>query len=206
MAHVLHHAAAVTRAAPRALVIADMPFLSFQVSPPQAVRNAGRLLQEAGVEAVKVEGGERMLAAIEAILRADIPVLGHLGLTPQSVHRLGGYRVQGRSRAARARLRHEARLLEAAGCFGIVLEAIPADLAGEIRAVVRIPTIGIGAGADCDGQVLVLHDLLGLLPGPTPRFVHRFADLGTAVRAGIEAYALAVRSGRFPGPEHEYPA
>lgn len=206
MAHLLHHAAAVMRAGPRALVIADMPFLSFQISPRQAVRNAGRLLQEAGVEAVKLEGGERILPAVEAILRADIPVLGHLGLTPQSVHRLGGYRVQGRSREARARLRREARLLEAAGCFGIVLEAIPADLAGEIRAAVRIPTIGIGAGSDCDGQVLVLHDLLGLLPGPAPRFVRRFADLGAAAREGIEAYARAVRAGRFPGPEHTYPA
>src|SRR5262245_53369824 len=159
MENVLHHTRAVARARPRALVIADMPFMSFQVSPRQAVRNAGRLIQEGGAEAVKLEGGERVLPAVEAIARADIPPLGHLGLTPQSVHRLGGYRVQGRSAEARARLRREARQLQDAGCFGIVLEAIPTGLAADIRAAIAIPTIGIGAGLDCDGQVLVLHDL-----------------------------------------------
>jgi 3-methyl-2-oxobutanoate hydroxymethyltransferase len=204
LADVLHHVRAVARARPRALVIADLPFMSFQVSPRQAVRNAGRLVQEGGAEAVKLEGGERMLPMVEAIARADIPVLGHLGLTPQSVHHFGGYRVQGRSAEARVRLRREARQLQDAGCFGIVLEAIPTGLAADIRAAVAIPTIGIGAGLDCDGQVLVLHDFIGLPGGPVPRFVQRFGDVGGAVRAAVDAYAAAVRQRRFPGAEHTY--
>jgi 3-methyl-2-oxobutanoate hydroxymethyltransferase len=204
MADMVRHTQAVARARPRAMVVADMPFLSFQVSPADALRNAGRLVQDAGAEGVKLEGGERSLPMVEAIARADIPVLGHLGLTPQSVHRLGGYRVQGRDRASRLRLRREARALEAAGCFGIVLEAIPAEVAGEIRAAVRIPTIGIGAGPDCDGQVLVLHDLLGLGLEPPPRFVRQFAALGVSVRAAVAAYAAAVRGREFPRAEHSY--
>ena len=202
--HILHHLQAVMRARPRALVVADMPFMSFQVSPRQAVRKAGRMIQEGGAEAVKLEGGERVLPMVEAIARADIPVLGHLGLTPQSVHRFGGYRVQGRTAEARRRLRREARQLQDAGCFGIVLEAIPAPLAAEISAALSIPTIGIGAGAGCDGQVLVLHDLLALHDGPMPRFVQRFANVGDVARAGVEAFAAAVRSGQYPRPEHEY--
>jgi 3-methyl-2-oxobutanoate hydroxymethyltransferase len=204
MEDMLRHSGAVARAKPRALLVADMPFLSFQVSPRAALRNAGRLVQEAGVEAVKLEGGERVLPMVEAILRADIPVLGHVGLTPQSIHRLGGYRVQGRERTSRARIRRDARLLEAAGCFAIVLEAVPADLAAEIRTDLRIPTIGIGAGPDCDGQVLVLHDLLGLGSEPPPRFVRQFANLGEAARDAIAAYARAVRQGEFPRAEHSY--
>ncbi len=202
--HMLHHVQAVARARPRALLVADLPFMSYQVSPQQAVRSAGRLVQHGGAEAVKLEGGERMLPMVEAIVRADIPVLGHLGLTPQSVHRMSGYRVQGRSAEARRRLRREARQLQDAGCFGLVLEAIPAALAAEIRTAVRIPTIGIGAGAACDGQVLVLHDLLGLTEGAMPRFVERFAMLGDAARTGVAAFAAAVRAGRYPRPEHEY--
>jgi 3-methyl-2-oxobutanoate hydroxymethyltransferase len=204
MRHVLHHTEAVARARPRALLVADMPFMSFQVSPRQAVRNAGRLVQKGGAEAVKLEGGERVLPMIEAIVRADIPVLGHLGLTPQSVHRFGGYRVQGRTPSARARLRREARLLQDAGCFGMVLEAIPAGLAAEITSELGIPTIGIGAGPGCDGQVLVLHDLLGLGSAPTPKFVRRFADLGGAAQAALLAYASAVREGEYPQDEHTY--
>lgn len=204
LADVLHHVRAVMRARPQALVIADLPFMSFQVSPRQAVRNAGRLMQEGGAEAVKLEGGERVLPMVEAIVRADIPVLGHLGLTPQSVHRFGGYRVQGRSAEARKRLRREARMLQDAGCFGIVLEAIPVDLAAEIRAALTIPTIGIGAGPSCDGQVLVLHDLIGLHDGPTPRFVRRFADTGAVVRGAVADFAQAVRSGEYPAAEHTY--
>ena len=204
LADILHHLRAVTRARPRALVIADLPFMSFQVSPRQAVRNAGRLLQEGGAEAVKLEGGERVLPMVEAIARADIPVLGHLGLTPQSVHRFGGYRVQGRSAEARRLLRREARMLQDAGCFGVVLEAIPTELAREIRTDLAIPTIGIGAGIDCDGQVLVLHDLIGLHDGVAPRFVRRFGEAGALVRAAVGEFATAVRSGRYPGPEHTY--
>jgi 3-methyl-2-oxobutanoate hydroxymethyltransferase len=204
MDDMVRHTQAVARAKPRALVVADMPFLSFQVSPRSALRHAGRLVQEAGAEAVKLEGGERVLPMVEAILRADIPVLGHVGLTPQSIHRLGGYRVQGRDRATRARIRRDARLLEAAGCFAIVVEAVPADLAGEMQAELRVPTIGIGAGPDCDGQVLVLHDLLGLGSTPPPRFVQQFAALGEAARDAIGAYARAVRRGEFPRAEHSY--
>lgn len=202
--HVLHHARAVTRARPRALVVADMPFMSFQVSPRQALRNAGRLVQEARVEAVKLEGGERVLPMVEAIARADIPVMGHLGLTPQSVHRIGGYRVQGRTAEAAARLQREARALQDAGCFALVLEAIPAALARQVTAAVAIPTIGIGAGGGCDGQVLVLHDILGLYAEHVPKFVRRFADLGAATRQALEAYARAVRTGDFPATEHTY--
>jgi 3-methyl-2-oxobutanoate hydroxymethyltransferase len=203
---ILHHTRAVARARPRALLVADMPFMTFQVSPRDTVRNAGRLVQKGGAEAVKLEGGERVLPMIEAIVRADIPVLGHLGLTPQSVHRLGGYRVQGRGAEARSRLRRDAKLLQDAGCFGLVLEAIPADLATEIGKSIEIPTIGIGAGAGCDGQVLVMHDLLGLTEGPAPRFVERFAQVGDAARAGFEAFAAAVRARRYPRVEHEYGA
>jgi 3-methyl-2-oxobutanoate hydroxymethyltransferase len=204
MEHVLHHAAAVTRARPRALVVADLPFMSFQVSPRHAVRNAGRLVQEAGAEAVKLEGGERVLPMVEAIARADIPVMGHLGLTPQSVHRFGGYRVQGRGTAAAARLRREAEQLQEAGCFALVLEAIPAALAGEITAALRIPTIGIGAGLQCDGQVLVTHDLLGLFDEFTPKFVQRYAEVGRVVRESAQTFAEDVRAGRFPRPQHTY--
>ena len=180
-------------------LIADLPFVSYQVSPRQAVRSAGRLLK-AGAAAVKLEGGERMAESIAACVRADIPVMGHVGLTPQSVHRLGGFKVQ---RDA-AQLLADAKAVEEAGAFAVVVECVPADLAAKVTASVSIPTIGIGAGPRCDGQVLVFHDLLGLYDGFRPKFVKRYAELGEAARSAIRAYCEEVRGGTFPGPEHEF--
>lgn len=201
----IHHARAVRRAVERALVVVDMPFMSFQVSREETVRNAGRILKETGAEAVKLEGGDEETAAhIRALVRAGIPVMGHLGLTPQSVHALGGYRVQGRDAEAAERLRTEASRLEDAGCFSIVLELVPAVLAGEISRSLQVPTIGIGAGAETDGQVLVLHDMLGLNETFRPRFVRRFGELGPAARSAISDYVAAVRAGQFPTAEHSF--
>lgn len=197
------HTAAVARGRRRAFLAADMPFLSFQVSPEEAVRNAGRLLR-AGAEAVKLEGGRSMEGSIRAIARCDIPVMGHVGLTPQSVHRMGGYRVQGKGQAARERLLDDALAVQDAGAFAVVLEGIPADLAGEITERLAIPTIGIGAGPRCDGQVLVIQDLLGLFEEFRPKFVKRFAELRGPVREAVEAYAKEVRAGTFPGKEHSF--
>jgi 3-methyl-2-oxobutanoate hydroxymethyltransferase len=204
MEHMVHHTQAVARSKPRAMVVGDLPFMSYQVSPEDALRNAGRLLKEAGAEAVKLEGGEKVVPMVEAIARADIPVMGHLGLTPQSVHQLGGYRVQGREADAAQRLQRDARLLQESGCFALVLEAIPDSLASLIQADLSIPVIGIGAGASCDGQVLVLHDMLGLYGEFVPRFVKRYADLAGITVAALESYIHDVRNGRFPGPEHSY--
>ena len=204
MAHMLHHVAAVARARPAGMVIGDMPFMSYQASVEDAVRNAGRMVQEGGAEAVKLEGGEAVRPMVEAIARAGIPVMGHVGLLPQSVHQLSGYRVQGRDAEAAERLRRDAEALEAAGCFALVLEAIPDSLGREITAGLRIPTIGIGAGPHCDGQVLVLHDLLGLNEAAVPKFVQRYAQLAETTRAALTAYVQDVRSGRFPGKEHSY--
>lgn len=201
---IIHHAAAVVRAKPRALVIGDMPFLSYTVSVPEAVKNAGRLVKEAGVEAVKLEGGRAMVPVIRAILRASIPVMGHLGLTPQSILRFGGYVVQGKSAAAAERLVEAARALEDAGCFAIVLEAIPVELAKRVTEAVSIPTIGIGAGPHCDGQVLVTHDILGIYDRMLPRFVKRYADVRGEMARAFRAYIDEVRSGVYPGPEHGY--
>jgi 3-methyl-2-oxobutanoate hydroxymethyltransferase len=198
----LHHCRAVARGARRPLLIGDMPFLSYQVSPEEAVRNAGRFLQQGGMDAVKVEGGRERLAAIEAILLAGIPVMGHIGLTPQSVHQLGGFRPQGRTAQAAVELLHDAVALEAAGCFAIVLESIPQELAAEISRRLTIPTIGIGAGAACDGQVLVTHDVLGLFDRFTPRFVKRYADLHGEMGRAFSAYMQEVESGQFPAQEH----
>jgi len=192
----------VARGARRPLLIGDMPFLSYQVSPEEAVRNAGRFLQQGGMDAVKVEGGRERLAAIEAILLAGIPVMGHIGLTPQSVHQLGGFRPQGRTAQAAVELLHDAVALEAAGCFAIVLESIPQELAAEISRRLTIPTIGIGAGAACDGQVLVTHDVLGLFDRFTPRFVKRYADLHGEMGRAFSAYIQEVESGQFPAQEH----
>jgi 3-methyl-2-oxobutanoate hydroxymethyltransferase len=194
-----YHTGMVVRGARRALVIADLPFLSYQASTAQAVRSAGKLLK-VGATAVKLEGGERMADAIAACVRADIPVMGHVGLTPQSVHRLGGFKVQ---RDA-GQVLSDARAVEAAGAFALVLECVPSDLAAQVTAAVSIPTIGIGAGPHCDGQVLVWHDLLGLYEGFRPKFVKRYAELGDAARAALTAYCQDVRDGTFPGPEHEF--
>jgi len=200
----IYHAAAVRRGAPRSLMLVDLPFLSYQVSVPEAIRNAGRVLQETGAQGVKLEGGRPMVETVRALVDRGIPVLGHLGLTPQSVHALGGYRVQGRDESAAERLLADARALQDAGACGIVLELLPAALARRISAALAIPTIGIGAGAGCDGQVLVLHDMLGLNEVFNPKFLKRYATLGESVRAAVRAYAAEVRDGSYPGPEHSF--
>jgi 3-methyl-2-oxobutanoate hydroxymethyltransferase len=195
---------AVTRGARRPLVIADMPFGTFQVSDEDALRNAIRFVKEAGADAVKLEGAGTMLSRVRAIVAAGIPVQGHIGLTPQSATMLGGFKAQGRTAEKALRLLADARALEAAGCFSVVLEAVPAPVARRISEELSIPTIGIGAGADCDGQVLVWHDLLGLYPGRTPRFVKRYAEIGETIRSALEAYAADVRERRFPEDQHTY--
>lgn len=200
----LHHCRAVARIRPELPIIVDMPYGSFHVSPQAAVRNALRLVKEGGAAAVKIEGGRVRAEVLAALLAAEIPVMGHLGLTPQSVHRFGGFKVQGRGTAAATRLLDEARFLESAGCFAIVLECIPAPLARRVTAALGIPTIGIGAGPDCDGQVLVWHDLLGLTPGAPPTFVQRYADLGGIAAEAVRRWAGDVRAGAFPGPEHTF--
>ncbi len=203
LSEMAHHLRAVVRAQPKALVVADLPFLSFQTSREDAVRNSGRLMKR-GAEAVKLEGGRRMLPQIEAILAADIPVLGHLGLTPQSVHQFGGYRVQGREREAADVLLQDALALERAGCFSIVLEGVPLELGRAITEALKIPTIGIGAGAHCDGQVLVLHDLIGMSFGKPARFVRRYAEAGDTIRNAIAQFREDVRAGRYPSAEESY--
>lgn len=203
MEDMVRHTEAAARGTRRAFLIADMPFLSYQPGPEEAIRNAGRLIR-AGAEAVKIEGGRNVESTIRAIVRCDIPVMGHVGLTPQSVHRMGGYRVQGKEEAQRQQLRDGARAVEEAGAFAMVLEGMPADLAGEITEELSVPTIGIGAGPRCDGQVLVMHDLLGLFEEFRPKFVKRFGELKRPVRDAIRAYADEVRSGKFPGREHSF--
>ena len=204
MEEMLCHVKAAARARTSALLIADMPFLSFQVSPEDAVRNAGMMLKEGGAEAVKIEGGRSMARTVEAIAAARIPVMGHIGLTPQAVHRLGGYRVQGKTDEAARELVEDARCLEAAGCFSMVLEGIPYSVAREITGSVSIPTIGIGAGPHCDGQVLVGHDILGLVEGDLPRFVRRYADLKADILSAFAGYVEDVRGGAFPTLEESY--
>ncbi len=202
MDEMLHHCRAVARGAKTALLIGDMPFMSFQVSVEEAVRNAGRFLQQGGMDAVKLEGGRERLDAVRAIVGAGIPVMGHLGLTPQSVHQLGGFRPQGKTASTARRLFEDAVLLEEAGCFSIVLESVPARLAEHISQKLSIPTIGIGAGAACDGQVLVTHDLLGLFERFTPKFVKKYADLHTEMQRTFTAYLTDVREHIFPAQEH----
>jgi 3-methyl-2-oxobutanoate hydroxymethyltransferase len=197
------HTGAAARGRRRALLVADMPFLSYQASVPDAIRNAGRLLQ-AGAEGVKLEGGRNAAETIRAIAKVDIPVMGHIGLTPQSVHRMGGYRVQGKTDTQRERLLDDAAVVQEAGAFAVVLEGMPAALAGEITKSLSIPTIGIGAGPQCDGQVLVMHDLLGLFDEFRPKFVKRFGELRQPVSDAVTAYAAAVREGTFPGKEHSF--
>ena len=195
---------AVTRGARRPLVIADMPFGSFQVSDDDAVANAVRFVKESDADAVKVEGAGPTLSRVRAIVGAGVPVMGHVGLTPQSATMLGGFKAQGRTAEKAERLYEEALALEAAGCFAIVLEAVPAPIAARVTEALSVPTIGIGAGGDCDGQVLVWHDLLGLYEGKAPRFVKRYADLAAEARRALETYAEDVRERRFPEEQHTY--
>ena len=200
----LHHTAAVARARTRALVIADMPFLSYHTGSADAVRNAGRFIQEAGAEGVKIEGGRRRAPIVRAIVEADIPVMGHIGLTPQSFNALGGYRVQGRDATAVDALLDDARAVEEAGAFCLVLEAVPAEVGSLITRTVSIPTIGIGAGSGCDGQILVLHDLVGLARTAPARFVRRYADLSAAMKEAVAAWSADVRAGAFPSDRESY--
>jgi 3-methyl-2-oxobutanoate hydroxymethyltransferase len=202
MEEMLHHCRAVSRGAKTALLIGDMPFMSYQVSVEEAVRNAGRFLQHGSMDAVKLEGGRERADAIRAITGAGIPVMGHLGLTPQSVHQLGGFRAQGKTAAAAKRLLEDALLLEEAGCFSLVLESVPARLAELVSQRINIPTIGIGAGAGCDGQVLVTHDLLGLFDRFTPKFVKKYASLHAEMRRAFGEFIDDVQARSFPGPEH----
>ncbi len=200
----VRHAGAVAGAAKRALVVGDMPFLSYQTSASEAVANAGRFLSQAGCAAVKVEGGRRVLAAVEAILAADIPVMGHVGLTPQSYRKFGGFKVQGREGAAAREILEDAAALSEAGCFAIVLECVPEGLAAEITRAIPVPTIGIGAGPSCDGQVLVFHDVMGLAPGVAPRFVRRYANLAPIIEEAARAFTRDVKSRSFPSKEESY--
>ena len=202
MDEMLHHCRAVARGAKTSLLVGDMPFMSYQVSVEEAVRNAGRFLQEGGMDAVKLEGGRERADAIRAIVGAGIPVMGHIGLTPQSVNQLGGFRAQGKTALAAKRLIEDALILEEAGCFSIVLEAVPAKLAELISKKLSIPTIGIGAGDGCDGQVLVTHDLLGLFDRFTPKFVKQYANFHNEMQKAFADYIEDVETKRFPAPEH----
>ena len=199
MSEMLYHLRCVVRGTKRALVVADLPFMSYQVSPRQAVKNAGRLLK-AGAHAVKLEGGVRMADAVAACVRADIPVMGHIGLTPQSVHRMGGFKVQRDADELLA----DARAVEQAGAFSLVVEGVPTDIGTKVTAAVTIPTVGIGAGPHCDGQVLVWHDLLGLYDGLRPKFVKRYAELGQLAKGAVAEYCAEVRAGTFPAAEHGF--
>ena len=204
LADMLHHVKAVARARPAAMVVGDLPFMSYQVSVEQAVRNAGRLVQEGGADAVKLEGGARVEATVRRIVEAGIPVMGHLGLTPQSVLAFGGYKVQARGEADQERLLRDARALEAAGCFALVLEGIPARLGAHVSRELSIPTIGIGAGAQCDIQVLVLHDLIGMTFGRLPRFVRQYANLREVMTEAIQNWSSDVKSGEYPNDKESY--
>jgi 3-methyl-2-oxobutanoate hydroxymethyltransferase len=195
---------AVARGSEHPLVVADMPFGSFQVSDEDALRNAIRFVKEAGADAVKLEGAGPSLSRVLALVGAGIPVMGHIGLTPQSATMLGGFKAQGRTAAKARRLLEDAAALEDAGCFAVVLEAVPAPVAARISERLTVPTIGIGSGPDCDGQVLVLHDVLGLYEGRSPRFARRYADIGAEIRAALERFGADVRSGAFPAEEHTY--
>ncbi len=203
MDEMLYHTKAVVRAKPRALVVADMPFMACQCGEIEALRNCGRMLKEGGAEAVKIEGGVNMAPIIRAVTEMDIPVMGHVGLTPQSVHRMGGYKVQGRKDQAE-RILEDAHAVQEAGAFAVVLEGIPAKLAARITETLEIPTIGIGAGPACDGQVLVIHDILGLCEKYSPKFVKRYADLAPVITEAAQRYVTEVREGTFPTEEHSF--
>lgn len=196
----IYHVRAVARGVDRCLLVADLPFLSYQVSTEQAIANAGRLIKEGNAHAVKMEGGTAMAQRIAAVVAAGIPVMGHVGLTPQSVHQLGGFKVQ----RDESRLLEDARAVANAGAFAIVVECVPRDTAAKITKAVDVPTIGIGAGSDCDGQILVTHDMLGMFDDVNPRFVKRYAQIGETIRKAVVEYGDDVRAGLFPGPEHEF--
>ena len=202
----LHHAKAVARGARQALLVGDMPFMSYHSSIEQAITSAGRFIQEAGMHAVKLEGGGRVVEITHRLTELGIPVMGHVGLTPQFVHHMGGFKVQGKTEAQAAQITADAKALEQAGAFSIVLEGVPSKLAASITEALRIPTIGIGAGPATDGQVLVFHDMLGITTGKAPKFVKRYANLAEEITRAATAYAEDVRTGKFPGPEHEYSA
>jgi len=204
MDDMVHHTKAVVRGAKNAMVVADMPFLSYHISVTEAVRNAGRLIQEGGAQAVKLEGGEERLPVVKAILEAEIPIVGHIGLTPQSVNQFGGFKVQGKDIETARKLIRDAKLLEEAGVFAIVLEGVPSALAEKITASLSIPTIGIGAGKYCDGQVLVINDTLGMFKGHIPKFVKKFTNLEPLIVDALKAYKSEVEAGTFPGPEHGF--
>lgn len=204
MQEMIHHTAAVVRAVKTALVVADMPFMSYQVSVEQAIENAGRFIKEAGADAVKIEGGSVRVPLVKALIGNGIPVLGHIGLTPQSIKEMGGYRVQGRNSEEAQLLINDAQQLARAGVFAIVLECVPASLGAEITKAVCVPTIGIGAGRFCDGQILVSHDILGLYSNVTPKFVKKYADLGSSMSRAFANYKSEVESGRFPESKHSY--
>ena len=200
----IYHTKIVRRGAERAMVVCDMPFLTYQVSPAEAIKNCGRVMAETGCHSVKLEGGRPLAATVRALVDVGIPVMGHLGLTPQSVHALGGYRVQGRDEKTAERLKDDAKALEDAGAFAIVLELVPAPLASQITKALTIPTIGIGAGPACDGQVLVLHDVLGLFGEFKPKFAKRYADIGAQVADALREFDREVRDGSFPTAEHSF--
>lgn len=204
MDEMIYHTRMVSRAAERAMVIGDMPFMSYQVSVSDAVRNAGRFLKEAGAHAVKLEGGSEVLEHIRAMTRSEIPVLAHIGLTPQAIHRMGGYKVQGRTESAQAKLIEDALAVQDAGAFALILEAIPMDLAKNITAELTIPTIGIGAGPHCDGQVLVIHDILGLFERFVPKFVKRYANLKGEALNAVKSYIGEIESGAFPSEDQSF--
>ena len=204
MDQMIHHTKAVSRAVRHAMVVGDMPFMSYQVSPDDALYNAGRFLQEAGAQGVKLEGGREVAEVTRRMTRAGIPVMAHLGLTPQSVHQFGGYKVQGKEEGDAARIMEDAKILEQAGAFSIVLECVPATLAKAVTQSLSIPTIGIGAGVDCDGQVLVLHDMVGLFEKFTPKFVKTYARLNVQMKDAVSQYVDDVRKGNFPEKKHSF--
>jgi 3-methyl-2-oxobutanoate hydroxymethyltransferase len=204
VADMVYHARCVARGAKRALIIVDLPFMSYQQSPEHAFASAGRLMQKGGAQVVKLEGGEPMAETVRFLVERGMPVCAHLGLTPQSVHQLGGYRVQGREATAAEKIRHDAKVLQEAGASLLVLEAVPSELAKTISSDLEIPTIGIGAGPDCDGQVLVLQDMLGIYPRSSPKFSKNFMQGADSVEAAVKSYIAAVKSGAFPGPEHSF--
>jgi len=204
MEEMLHHTRAVTRAAKRSMVVGDMPFMSYQISPEEALYNAGRFLKEANAQAIKLEGGEEICPMVSKMVEVGIPVMGHLGVTPQSIHQMGGYGVQGREEAAAKKIISDAKALEEAGAFSIVLEKIPSELAKKTTETVGVPTIGIGAGPYCDGQVLVTQDLLGMFEKFVPKFVKQYAKLSNDIRSAISSYIKEVKAGEFPGEEHSF--